>query len=157
MLSRRLLASLTCLGLSACGSQTAATEQASIAPATAAPEPAVEASPTPSVAREVAGEVEAAPALTLTVVKTDGRVTLAMQNRGRTNVRFSANVQLEEGDARREFPLQLDETHPLPACAELAPGALLELHVTPEQTGEHRFALLSCNGSARTESETFRL
>lgn len=154
---RHILFPLMGLAFSACGSQLSTSEQASatqppseaplaVAPEAVLPAPIIEAA------------AEPAPALTLSVMKSDGRVTLAVQNRGRSNVRFNSNVLLEEGDAHRTLPLQLDDTHPLPACAELAPGALLELNVTDaDSTAPLRFALTSCGGNARTESERFTL
>ena len=159
MLSLRGLAPIALVVLSACGSQAPPTEPTHVATggtASAPPVPALPAAPEPP-ATEPGGDVEAAPALTLALTKREREITLALQNRGRTAVHFSSTVLLEEGDEPREVQLRLDEAQPLPSCAELAPGALLELTLAPGGPGPHRFAVLSCDRGARVESELFSL
>lgn len=144
---------LVALALTACGSQLSEAPTAEVQPAS------IEVAQTPPATETATHQAnEAAPSLTLSVTKKDGRVTLALQNRGRANVRFNSNVLLESGANAepQSLSLRLDEARPLPACAELAPGAILELDATPS-AGEHRFVLTSCDGNARTESESFAL
>lgn len=144
---------LVALALSACGSQLSEAPTAELQPAS------IETEQTPPATEMATNDAnEAAPSLTLSITKNHNHVTLALQNRGRANVRFNSNVLLES-DATSEpqrLSLRLDEARPLPSCAELAPGALLELDATPS-AGEHRFVLTSCDGNARTESESFAL
>lgn len=152
---RRILVAqaIAALALCACGSQLSEAPTAELQPAS------TETALTP--VREMAANQEAhesAPLLTLLITKHHDRITLALQNRGRTNVRFNSNVLLESGANAepQRLSLRLDEARPLPSCAELAPGALLELEATPS-AGEHRFVLTSCDGNARIESESFAL
>lgn len=153
---RRILVAqaIAALALCACGSQLSEAPTAELQPASTETEQT-------SPATEMAANQEAhesAPLLTLLITKHHNRITLALQNRGRTNVRFNSNVLLESGANAepQRLSLRLDEARPLPSCAELAPGALLELEATPS-AGEHRFVLTSCDGNARIESESFAL
>lgn len=152
---RRILVAqaIAALALCACGSQLSEAPTAELQPAS------TESALTPVTEMAANQEAhESAPLLTLLITKHHNRITLALQNRGRTNVRFSSNVLLESGANAepQRLSLRLDEARPLPSCAELAPGALLELEATPS-AGEHRFVLTSCDGNARTESESFAL
>jgi len=159
---KNLVFGVVALALSACGSQlseaTHAEAERAHVEAAGRLEPS-EATPRESPSEAAPTEAEEAPALTLFVTNDDRHVTLVLQNRGRANVRFSSSVLLETIEASpttERLPLHLDEARPLPICAELAPGALLELDTTPS-AGAHRFVLTSCDGSARTESERFTL
>ena len=147
---------LVALAVTACGSQLSDAPEAERAPL----ENAAVAAPTGEAEMPSPREApQAAPTLTLSLTKHDQHVTLALQNRARGHVRFNSTVLLESADntdAVQRHPLHLDEARPLPTCAELAPGALLELEVTPSP-GAHRFVLTSCDGSARLESEQFAL
>ena len=144
---------IVALALCACGSQLSEAPTTELQPAS------TESALTPVTEMAANQESnESAPLLTLSVTNHHDRITLALQNRGRTSVRFNSNVLLESGTNAepQRLSLRLDEARPLPSCAELAPGALLELDATPS-AGEHRFVLTSCDGNARTESESFAL
>lgn len=150
---------LVALGLTACGSQLSDAHEVERAAteSVATPLPRTEEGELPTAHPHEAREP--APTLTLSLIKHDEHVTLALQNRERSNVRFSSTVLLESVDnthAVQRHPLHLDEARPLATCAELAPGALLELDVTPSP-GAHRFVLTSCDGESRLESESFAL
>lgn len=173
------LALLLCLGLlgcEACGAGQAAdpgptepTPPTTHAPEPAPPEPppTVEATPEPSVPSEPA------PPLTVTSRVEGADVLVTIANDSSATVSFASELVLESHGtgawapitSRGRFVAALDATHPLPACAELAPGASLELSfpalVGLEPTdaaaarGAHRFVVTSCNGTGRTEAAAF--
>lgn len=108
---------------------------------------------------------EPGPAIAITTRSARGHVIVTLANDGREPARFSSQLTLEvrEGDGawspeEGSFVASIDDAHPLPACAELVPGASLELRFTLDaRDAERRFVLAACEGTGRTEGPGFRV
>lgn len=119
---------------------------------------------------------EPAPLLTLDTRWEGGRASVSVANRTPEPVRFASRLVLERvnGDTgtpladRGELRAHLDADRPLPDCAELAPGAHLELTFDglrgpgcsacdAPSPGTYRFVVTSCDGRSRTDGPSFEV
>jgi hypothetical protein len=108
--------------------------------------------------------------------RTPTGATVTLANRTTEPVRFASLLVLErvvEGrgealPARGRMLARLAADRPLPECAELLPGALLELgfdglrgeactECDAPPVGDYRFVATSCNGTGRAEGPTFTI
>lgn len=162
-----------------CGSSSASTEPAPVAtsattqaaPEVAAPSaPAAVATPTaptppPEPAPTVSVRIEEVPG---SLARTPSVWTVTIANEGSETARFASRLVLErvengEGHVvTSPGPLvaMLDEAHPLPECAELVRGALLELPfpaLAEAAAGDYRVVVTSCNGTGRVEAAPFTI
>lgn len=177
--SLALTACLPLLGCQACGS--AASQEPG---PRETPEPAPTGSTTPPPTSEPEPEVtppppttptEPAPPLSVEATRTDRGVSVSLTNETREPLSFASALVLEQQGAdetwsavttRGHFTARLDAEHALPDCAELVPGASLELEFVavagtdcascaPAAPGRYRFTVTSCNGTGRTPSPAF--
>jgi hypothetical protein len=165
------------LGCESCGSTTPRSE----APDPPLTDPAREVVPdptppavTPPVEAPPDPPAEPAPELALTSSWGGEGASLRIANRTTEPARFAAVLVLErvtEAGAeavadRGVLRAHLDADRPLPDCAELVPGAHLELVYAglrgegctaceAPPPGSYRFVLTSCDGRSRTEGPSF--
>ena len=177
-----LLVIATCvsvLGCGACGStstQERASEPAPTSETADEPTPAttsVSAEPPPTTT-EPPVPSEPAPPVAITTRVERGEVHVSISNETEETVSFASRLVLEsrqgevwtENTSHGAFVARLDAEHALPACAELVRGASLELSfpslagdpassASSVPAGEHRFVVMGCQGSGRTEGAPF--
>jgi hypothetical protein len=169
-----LALALAGLGCESCGSSAPRPAEPEPEPAEIGAVPPEPPADPPPAEDEPPPPAEPAPPLTLGSRWVSGRATLSIANRTTESVRFASRLVLErltdeaveEAVDRGELRAHLDDDRPLPACAELAPGAHLELAfdglrgpgcATCDEppAGAYRFVVTGCDGRSRTEGPSF--
>jgi len=177
--SLALASCLPLLGCQACGSTTSHDPGPRETPAPVLPDPPPPSTtpdpepPPPPEQPPTPGEP--APPITVEAARSERGVTVTLTNATREPLSFASTLVLEQRDgdgawsavtSRGRLVARLDAEQALPACAELVPGASLELPFDgvagpdcspcdPPSAGTYRVVVTSCNGTARTESAPF--